>query len=167
MNCLIVQKLLQLYLDRALDPMEQGSVQRHVASCGMCRAAFVRLERTVMAVESLPRLPAPGTLYLRTMALVRAEHRSKQASSPRYVALSGLTAAAAFAGLALILIPLMDLVFNLGDFVLESPATMLEALLAMSVSVEASLVAGSALLLTAGSAAVLELVKREQATQPV
>ncbi len=166
MNCLVVQKLLQLYLDHALDLVERGSVERHVASCGMCRAEFVRLERTVLAVESLPRLAAPGTLYLRTMAQVRAEHRAKQAASPRYVALSSLAAVAAFGGLALVLIPLFDLLFNLGDLVLDSPSAMLDALVSMSVSVEASLVAGSALLLSAGSVAVLDLVKRDQASLP-
>lgn len=164
MNCLVAQKLLHLYIDHELNGPEQRSVEAHVTTCGTCRAELVRLERTILAVESLDREPAPGTLYLRTMAQVRSEHRAAHPTrrEARASVLSGLGAVVALVGLTLVLFPVLEVLGGLGDLVWESPAVLLDALLGVAASVEAPLLAGSGLLLVAGTLALFDLVRREQ-----
>jgi anti-sigma factor RsiW len=166
LSCSITEKLLHPYIDGALSMPERQAVERHVAGCRSCRQAFVTLERTVLALESLPRVAAPAGLLAATMASVRAVHREEPAvrrwEPVATFALVMLTfvsvIAAAVAGGA----PLLAVL----DAALDDPAMLLENLAVLSSDAELPLLVVSSALLVGGAMAFAQLLRGEFTARP-
>ena len=166
MNCTVALKLLQLYLDNALHEVEARAVEHHVAQCGACRSEFLRLERAILAVEQLPRMAAPPGLYARTMTKVWEQQRAREEMPIRRWVARTAMALVTVMGLVFGLQSALVLVLGLPEVALDSPLAAMESLLFLATSVELSQVVGSGLLFLAGSAALLQLVVRNQPPRP-
>lgn len=157
MNCTRAKDLLQLYLDGVLEPAEAQGLEAHVASCSPCRGDLVRMERLMLAIESLPRSSAPSRLVSNTMAAI--VNRSPWAPVTQ--------AAVSVGGLVAMLVGLFLAVISAGEagaalaglvFEEESPVALVDGLLAVAASVEFTFVAGIGLLLGAGCLTLVQLV---------
>lgn len=94
---------LSAYLDGQLEADARGRVQSHVDACAPCRAALEELRAVRSALRELPRAAVP-----RSFALREADVRQAPAAHPGGIfvrampMLSGVTAVALFAFLALV-----------------------------------------------------------------
>jgi len=167
LSCQAIEKLLQLYLDGELSPAERTVVEHHVAGCPACRHAFVGLERTALAIESLPRLAAPASLLANTMAAVRSAEVA-QAGPSRWQAVSNLAIMFfTLAGVAAAFVSGGEPLIETLGAALDDPASLLENLLALSTGAGLPMVLGSSALLAAGTVAFAQLLRGEFATRTV
>ena len=158
MNCTIARKLLQLYLDNALDEVEARTVEHHVAECISCRGHFLSLERLVLAIESLPRVAAPADTYQHIMVAVTKHHEATVRGPLWQWANLSVMALFALTGILFALQSGAELAQTLSEFDLTDPYTLIDSLLAAAASLELSLVVGAALLFIAGCGSFLQLV---------
>lgn len=165
MNCTVAQKLLQLYLDNALEDVEARAVEHHVAHCAACRAYFLDLERVVLAIETLPRVAAPPDLFQKTMNKVMEEGQRGQRMPWWRWATVGLMALSAVAGLGFVLQTGPELAEALSELELSDPFDLVDGLWVVVGSAELSLAVGAGLLFISGCAGLLQLVSGKQAVQ--
>ncbi|MBI2887271.1 MAG: zf-HC2 domain-containing protein [Chloroflexi bacterium] len=157
MNCNIAQQLTQHFLDNALSQAEARTLELHLEGCRDCRSYFIRLERTTLAVESLPRLAAPPDLYVRTMAAVAQSAAAPRQPQRRWADL-GLMAFFALAGLLIALQSGPELADSLADLELADPFSLVDSLFVVAASLELSLLAGAALIFAAGCGTLARLI---------
>lgn len=62
MTCSRAHQLLQLYADHRLGFTRTRALERHLAHCADCRAAWMELESVVADLHSLPTVPEPPWL---------------------------------------------------------------------------------------------------------
>lgn len=158
MNCTVAEKLLQLYLDSALDEVEARAVEHHVAECISCRGHFLSLERLVLAIESLPRVAASADSYQRIMVAVTKHQKAAERGPLWQWANLSVMALFALTGVLFALQSGAELAQTLAEFDLTDPYTFVDSLLAAAASLEISLVVGAALLFVAGCGTFLQLV---------
>lgn len=160
MNCARVRELLHFYLDGSLEAGERQDVEAHVTGCAPCRGEVVRIERVMLAVESLPRLLAPPNLLARTMAVVeRAAGRERGDNRSGRWAANSFGPVAMMAGLVLAAASADEAVSALSSLMLEqeNPIALLDGLFGVAASLELPLVAGLGLLLGAGCVTLAQL----------
>jgi len=60
-KCRKIKKLLQIYIDNALNLGEKEEVKEHLKECPTCRAELKALSSLVKTLKSLPEIaPPPG-----------------------------------------------------------------------------------------------------------
>jgi len=105
MNCNKIIKLLNLYIDQALDAEYTQTVEEHLKSCPSCREEYLKLKQVVSALTSISPQPAPADFTQNLMTKISQEeiqiqtswvsHLKKRISFPQIsFRLAGLTAAA-------------------------------------------------------------------------
>ena len=106
MNCNKIIKLLNPYIDQALDAESTQTVEEHLKSCPTCREEYLKLKQVVSALNSISPQPAPANFTQNLMAKISQEEiqiqsswidrLKKQISFPRLsFRLAGAAAAAA------------------------------------------------------------------------
>jgi anti-sigma factor RsiW len=76
MNCALVERDLDAYVDRELDAKSSARVREHVASCPACRRQLSQREALATLVQGAPYYSAPDRLRARVLA---QETRSQSA----------------------------------------------------------------------------------------
>ena len=76
MHCRDVHTLLQQYMDGSLAPAQVARLEKHLATCGGCRAGLARLRTVEQALESWPLVFEPADLTARVMAQVKSHPRT-------------------------------------------------------------------------------------------
>ena len=122
MNCKEIKKLLNPYIDQALDRETVRQVEEHLKSCSACREEHLKLKQIVFSLNSLSPQAAPENLTENIMAKISQKEiqiqsfwmdcLKKRISIPRFsFRLVGVTAAAAL------------IVFFAFTFIFNVPAT--------------------------------------------
>ena len=169
MNCDRSKDLLQLYLDGVLALTEAQELEAHVAGCAVCRGDLVRMERLFIAMEALPRVPAPVQLLPRTMAAIASRSPWTFDNSPLHWGMNTAALIAMLAGLVLAAVSAEEAADALAALMVaqENPVALVDGLLAVAASLQFSLVAGIALLLGAGCLTLVQLVADPSSSFPL
>ena len=80
MNCQKIKKLLNLYIDHALDRETAQQVEEHLKSCSTCQEEHLRLKKMVASLNSLPQVSAPQNLTQSLMVKISQEEVQIQSS---------------------------------------------------------------------------------------
>lgn len=94
MNCQKLKKLLNPYIDRALDASTAQQVEEHLKSCSACYEEYLKLKQVVFALNSISLQPAPVDFTQSIMAKISQkeiqiqtswmDHLKKRISVPRF-----------------------------------------------------------------------------------
>ncbi|GAG72792.1 unnamed protein product [marine sediment metagenome] len=80
MNCQKIKKLLNPYIDQALDADTAQQVEEHLKSCSACREGYLELNNIISAVNSFSPQPAPENLTENIMAKISQKEIQIQSS---------------------------------------------------------------------------------------
>ena len=80
MNCQKIKKLLNPYIDKALDTDMAKQVDEHLKSCPTCQDEFLRLKEMVTSLNSLSPQPAPADFTQSIMAKISQKEIQIQTS---------------------------------------------------------------------------------------
>ena len=80
MNCNKIIKLLNPYIDQALDAESTQTVEEHLKSCPTCREEYLKLKQVVSALNSISPQPAPADFTQNLMAKISQEEIQIQSS---------------------------------------------------------------------------------------
>jgi len=80
MNCDKIIKLLNPYIDQALDAESTQNVEEHLKSCPTCQDEYLRLKEMVASLNFLPQVSAPQNLTQNIMAKISQEDVQIQSS---------------------------------------------------------------------------------------
>jgi len=80
MNCQKIKKLLNPYIDKALDADMSKQVDEHLKSCSACREEYSKLKQIVFALNSISPKMAPKTLTQNIMAKISQKEIQIQSS---------------------------------------------------------------------------------------
>ena len=80
MNCDKIIKLLNPYIDQALDAESTQTVEEHLKSCPTCQDEYLRLKEMVASLNFLPQVSAPQNLTQNIMAKISQEDVQIQSS---------------------------------------------------------------------------------------
>ncbi len=80
MNCQKIIKLLNLYIDKALDAGTAQQVDEHLRSCPACREEYLKLKQVVSALNSISPQPAPTDFNQNLMAKISRKEIQIQSS---------------------------------------------------------------------------------------
>jgi len=80
MNCHKIKKLINPYIDQALDQETTQQVDEHLISCPACREEYLKLKQVVSAVNSLSPQAAPENLTENIMAKISQKEIQIQSS---------------------------------------------------------------------------------------
>jgi anti-sigma factor RsiW len=166
LTCPIAERLLHPYIDGALSNVERQAVENHVTQCSGCRRRFVALERTVLAVETLPRLAAPVGVLTATMAAVRSEHARQTQRDAWRPAASLVLALVVLAGLTTALLTGSEPLLTALDSALDDPALALEGMAMAALDADLPALMSVCLLLVAGAGVLAHLVRGEMTARP-
>ncbi|HXG89780.1 MAG TPA: anti-sigma factor [Vicinamibacterales bacterium] len=75
MDCSSSSEAIAEFLDGTLDPAQQRALERHVESCGPCRALVADLKTIQAAAFTLDRQPAPRHVFDAVRTRIAAEPR--------------------------------------------------------------------------------------------
>lgn len=106
MNCQKIKKLLNPYIDQALEQKTTQQVEEHLKSCSACRQEYQRLKKIATSLNSTSPQVVPETFTQNIMAKISQEkiqiqsswmdHLKKQVSIPEFsFRLAGAAAVAA------------------------------------------------------------------------
>ena len=94
MNCQKIKKLLNLYIDQALEQKTTQQVEEHLKSCSACREEYLKLKQVVFALNSTSPQTAPADFTQNIIAKISQEkiqiqsswmdHLKKQVSIPQF-----------------------------------------------------------------------------------
>ena len=59
MNCQKIKKLLNPYIDKALDTAAVTQIEEHLKSCPTCQDEYLRLKEMIASLKFLPQVSAP------------------------------------------------------------------------------------------------------------
>jgi len=121
MNCQKIKKLLNPYIDKALDADITKQIDEHLKSCPACREEYTNLKGIASSLNSLSSQPAPADFTQNLMAKISQEeiqiqtswidHLKKRISIPRF----SFRLAGAVAASALIVFFAFTFIFNTPD----------------------------------------------------
>ena len=96
LDCKKIEDILPLYLDGSLDEREAREVEKHLASCERCFSAYEEWRRCFSALQSVPRLQAPATIWYKVK--LELPHRRERRISwfPAFASLIGASLALIF-----------------------------------------------------------------------
>jgi len=80
MNCQKIKKLLNPYIDQALDAGTAQQVEEHLKSCSACREEHLKLKQVISAVNSLSPQPVPENLTENIMTKISQKEIQIQSS---------------------------------------------------------------------------------------
>ena len=80
MDCQKIKKLLNPYIDQALDADTAQQVEEHLKSCSTCNKEYQSLKEIITSLNSLSPQPAPGTLTQNIMAKISQKEMQIQSS---------------------------------------------------------------------------------------
>jgi len=80
MNCQKIKKLLNNYIDQALDAETAQQVDEHLKTCSTCREEYLKLIKVVSAFNSISPQPAPVDFTQSIMAKITREKIQIQSS---------------------------------------------------------------------------------------
>jgi len=80
MNCQKIKKLLNSYIDQALDADMTKQVDEHLKSCPACREEHLKLRKIISALNSISTQPAPADFNQSIMAKISREEIQIQSS---------------------------------------------------------------------------------------
>ena len=80
MNCQKIKKLLNPYIDQALDADTAQQVEEHLKSCSTCNKEYQSLKEIITSLNSLSPKPAPGTFTQNIMAKISQKEIQIQTS---------------------------------------------------------------------------------------
>ena len=80
MNCQRIIKLLNPYIDQALDAGTAQQVEEHLKSCSACREEYLKLKQVVSALNSISSQPAPVDFTQNIMAKISQKEIQIQSS---------------------------------------------------------------------------------------
>ena len=80
MNCDKIIKLLNPYIDQALDTESTQTVEEHLKSCPTCQDEYLRLKEMVASLNLLPQVSTPQNLTQNIMAKISQEEIQIQSS---------------------------------------------------------------------------------------
>jgi hypothetical protein len=80
MNCQKIKKLLNPYIDQALDADTAQQVEEHLKSCSTCNKEYQSLKEIITSLNSLSPQPAPGTFTQSIMAKISQKEIQIQTS---------------------------------------------------------------------------------------
>jgi hypothetical protein len=80
MNCQKIKKLLNPYIDKALDADMARQVDEHLKSCPVCNKEYQRLNKIITSLNSLSYQPAPDNFTQNLMAKISREEVQIQSS---------------------------------------------------------------------------------------
>jgi hypothetical protein len=76
MKCGKVRELFSSHLEGAIDGRQSAEFEEHLAGCGECRAAYERVNATVMMLEEMPDVEPPADFHATVMARVQEARRA-------------------------------------------------------------------------------------------
>ena len=95
MNCQKIKKLLNPYIDQALEQKTAQQVEEHLKSCSACRQEYQRLKKIVTSLNSFSPQTAPADFTQNIMAKISQEKIQIQSSwmdrLEKQVSISGLS----------------------------------------------------------------------------
>ncbi len=80
MNCQKIKKLLNPYIDQALNQETTQQVEEHLKSCSACREEYLKLKQVVFALNSTSPQTVPETFAQNIMAKISQEKIQIQSS---------------------------------------------------------------------------------------
>ena len=80
MNCQKIKKLLNPYIDQALDASTVQQVDEHLKSCPACNKEYQRLNKIITSLNSLSTQPAPADFTQNIIAKISQEEIQIQSS---------------------------------------------------------------------------------------
>lgn len=80
MNCQKIKKLLNPYIDQALEQKTAQQVEEHLKSCSACREEYLKLKQVVFALNSTSPQMVPETFTQNIMAKISQEKIQIQSS---------------------------------------------------------------------------------------
>ncbi len=80
MNCEKIIKLLNSYIDQALDTDTTQQVEEHLKSCSTCIKEYQSLKEIITSLNSLSPKPAPGTFTQNIMSKIFQKEMQVQTS---------------------------------------------------------------------------------------
>jgi hypothetical protein len=80
MNCQKIKKIINLYIDKALDQETACQVEEHLKSCPACREEYSKLKQVVSAVNFLSPQAVPENLTENIMAKISQKEIQIQSS---------------------------------------------------------------------------------------
>jgi hypothetical protein len=80
MNCQKIKKLLNPYIDQALDADTAQQVEEHLKSCSTCNKEYQSLKEIITSLNSLSPKPAPETFTQNIMAKISQKEIQIQTS---------------------------------------------------------------------------------------
>lgn len=92
-DCKGIQERLSAYMDHELEPAVHEQVERHLETCGACRAELRWLERLW---EALAHVPEPAPVDITTAVLARLPRRERR--WPQSLALAAAVLLGVFLG---------------------------------------------------------------------
>jgi hypothetical protein len=131
MNCQKIIKLLNPYIDQALDRETIQQVEEHLKSCSACREEYLNLKQVISALNSISPQPAPADFTQSIMAKISQkeiqiqsswmDHLKRQISIPslsfprKWESIFSLRLAGAAAAAAVIVFFAFTFIFNTPD----------------------------------------------------
>jgi len=85
MNCQKIKKLLNPYIDQALDAGTALQVNEHLKSCPACNKEYQRLNKIITSLNSLLPQPAPDNFTQNLMVKISQEEVQIQSSWMDYI----------------------------------------------------------------------------------
>ncbi len=76
MKCGKIRELFSSYLESAMDGRQSAEFEEHLAGCADCRAAYERVNATVMMLEEIPEVEPPADFHATVMARVQEARRA-------------------------------------------------------------------------------------------
>jgi hypothetical protein len=80
MNCQKIKKLINPYIDQALDQESAQQVEEHLKSCPACNKEYLRLKEMVASLNSISPQSAPANFTQNLMAKISREEVQIQSS---------------------------------------------------------------------------------------
>lgn len=80
MNCQKIEKLINPYIDQALNQETTQQVEEHLKSCSACREEYLKLKQVVFALNSTSTQSVPETFTQNIMAKILQEKIQIQSS---------------------------------------------------------------------------------------
>jgi predicted anti-sigma-YlaC factor YlaD len=78
MNCQKIKKLINPYIDQALDRETVQQVEEHLKSCSACREEHLNLKQVVSALNSISLQPSKSEFLFRGFLSVWSVQRPQQ-----------------------------------------------------------------------------------------
>lgn len=76
MKCGKIRELFSSYMESAMDGRQSAEFEEHMAKCDDCRAAYERVNATVMMLEEIPEVEPPADFHATVMARVQEARRA-------------------------------------------------------------------------------------------